>query len=169
MGYEVKLYVFEDRRGEPDKLPHLLIDDKRGVNVWTERDKDGTILYYHYGNDGDTKTHCSLKMHSFIHVDYCFPLAMIDLCKPGFASNIAEVNRKSNKADFAFYADDGNSLILLDSYGERLRQCDLSEAIEALEKDCEGSDYRRFKSALATLKAYEGDDYKNVKVLFYGY
>lgn len=70
------------------------------------------------------------------------------------------------------YADDGNTQIIKDGYGDVLKEASVKEVIDRLEKIVEnGEDYRRIFPLLATLKVFEAQSNRwgNIAVLHYGY
>lgn len=70
------------------------------------------------------------------------------------------------------YADDGNTQIIEDCYGDALKEASVKEVINRLEKIIEnGEDYRRIFPLLATLKAFEAQSnhWGDIAVLHYGY
>lgn len=76
------------------------------------------------------------------------------------------------KTDCYVYADDGNTQIIEDKYGEELTEASIAEVIAVLEKEVEnGENYRRIFPLLATLKTLNEhkDQWKDLAVLHYGY
>ena len=71
-----------------------------------------------------------------------------------------------------FYADDGDTQIIEDRYGDTLKEASVKEVIDRLERIVEdGNDYRRIFPLLAALKAFEtqSNQWGNIAVLHYGY
>lgn len=76
--------------------------------------------------------------------------------------------------DCYIYADDGNTQIEEDKYGEPLREASIEEVVKAFEKIIEqGSEYRRLFPTLAALSTFEEQVntgvWNNLVVLHYGY
>lgn len=97
-------------------------------------------------------------------------IAIIDMCK---CYPLSDILRNKQKTDCYIYADDGNTEILEDRYGEELTETPLHEAIQIVENVIanEPWGYWRYSVLLATLRAiydFVGDD-ENFVVLHYGY
>lgn len=75
------------------------------------------------------------------------------------------------KTDCYIYADDGNSMILWDCYGDELKEAPIGDVIRFLESELErGETYSRIKPLLALLKAFDGSAWgKKLVCLHYGY
>ena len=100
---------------------------------------------------------------------YCEVIAMFDLCK--FYPLSMHI-KNYPKTECYFYADDGNTRVLEDRYGESLREIPIEDVIAILEEDlASGSDYRRIYPALALLKELENKKHQwnELVVLHYGY
>lgn len=69
------------------------------------------------------------------------------------------------------YADDGNTLIEKDKYGEHLKYADFPTVIAWLEKEVESDDFRRIKPLLALLKGFDLTQWQDgeMKIVHYGY
>ncbi len=100
---------------------------------------------------------------------YFMVAATIDLCKIGANSHLNGVLRKNNGNNYYYYADDGNTKITDDLYGDRSDIHSLDEIIGALKKDVEQDDYRRFKWALSLLESIKKNNGSDFKVMFYGH
>lgn len=96
-------------------------------------------------------------------------IAMFDMsCCPAL-SNVFQ-----KETDCYIYADDGNTKILKDCYGDRLREAEIGDAIHAVEVAIsKGNNYRRFPMLLAALKSLhkqmEDGMWNNLVLLHYGY
>ena len=102
---------------------------------------------------------------------YANVIAMFDMCKCYFLSDAL---RKKPKTDCYFYADDGNTRILEDRYGEALTEATPKDVIDILEGAiAKGEDYIRVFPLLSALKTIDeqqaNEMYYNVAVLHYGY
>ena len=100
---------------------------------------------------------------------YCSVIAMFDVCK---FYNLSDKLRNYPETDCCFYADDGDTQMLEDRYGEPLTEIPIADVIAILEDELEkGETYRRIYPVLATLKSLE--EHKNqwyeLVVLHYGY
>lgn len=100
---------------------------------------------------------------------YCQVIAMFDLCK--FYPLSCVVNTYP-KTECYFYADDGNTRVLEDRYGDPLRELPLEDVIDIIENEIySGHNYRRLYPVLAALEALENkqNQWKELAVLHYGY
>ena len=100
---------------------------------------------------------------------YVQVIAMFDMCKMGNLINV--FNRKT---DCYFYADDGNTKVLEDKYGDALTEAEIEDFIYVLEEAVDsGENYRRIFPLLSTLQTiYEQQKdgrWKNIVLLHYGY
>lgn len=98
-------------------------------------------------------------------------VAMLDLSK---YYNLSDVLRNKSKTDCYIIAEDGNTEINLDRYGDELTESDLKTVIDIMEKDvAEGENYRRIFPALSMLKTLEEQKkagiWGDLVVLHYGY
>lgn len=96
-------------------------------------------------------------------------IAMFDMCKMGNLINVFD-----RKTDCYFYADDGNTKVLEDKYGDALTEAEIEDFIYVLEEAVgSGEDYRRIFHLLSTLQTiYEQQKdgiWKNIVLLHYGY
>lgn len=80
-------------------------------------------------------------------------VAMFDMCK---YHRFSDFMRSKPATDCYIYADDGNTKIIEDEYGESLKEASVSDVITVLEKCVkDGEDYRRIFPLLAMLKSFE--------------
>ena len=96
-------------------------------------------------------------------------IAMFDMCKMGNLINVFD-----RKTDCYFYADDGNTKVLEDKYGDTLTEAEIEDFIYVLEEAVDsGENYRRIFPLLSTLQTiYEQQKdgrWKNIVLLHYGY
>ena len=100
---------------------------------------------------------------------YCQIIAMLDLCRfPALSDRLAAYP----DTKCYFYADDGNTKVLSDNYGDALKEIPLADVINTLETELKkGETYRRIYPVLAALKSLEEhkDQWREVVVLHYGY
>lgn len=100
---------------------------------------------------------------------YCMVVAMFDLCK---FYPLSMLLHEYPATECYFYADDGNTKVLEDMYGEPLKEIPIEDVIEILEDDlARGSDYRRIYPLLAMLKDFQQhkERWGELAVLHYGY
>lgn len=112
------------------------------------------------------KTRCSFDDDGY---KYAQVIAMFDMCK---FYGLSDRLTKSPKTNYYFYADDGNTRVLEDMYGDKLTETSLADVIEILEEQIDnGETYRRIYPALAALKELEEhkDQWHELAVLHYGY
>lgn len=100
---------------------------------------------------------------------YVQVIAMFDMCKMGNLINVFD-----RKTDCYFYADDGNTKVLEDKYGDALTEAEIEDFIYVLEEAVDsGENYRRIFPLLSTLQTiYEQQKdgrWKNIVLLHYGY
>jgi hypothetical protein len=95
-------------------------------------------------------------------------IAMFDLCK---VNDISEQIRNNYHAtDTYILADDGNTKIIEDAYGEPLIEIPIKDLISILEENIEKNPhYRRYNPFLCMLKGFNPDEWNNLVVLHYGY
>ena len=96
-------------------------------------------------------------------------IAMFNMCKMGSLIDVFE-----KKTDCYFYADDGNTKVLKDEYGDALTEAEIEDFIYVLEEAVDsGENYRRIFPLLSTLQTiYEQQKdgrWKNIVLLHYGY
>lgn len=100
---------------------------------------------------------------------YCSVIAMFDLCK---FYPLSTVISEYPTTDCYFYADDGNTQVLKDRYGDPLREIPIEDVIGIIESAIDdGSIYRRLYPTLAALEAlaHQQNQWKELVVLHYGY
>jgi hypothetical protein len=93
-------------------------------------------------------------------------IAVIDMCR---CYNLADKLRNCPKTDCYIYADDGETIILEDRYGEELTECSIPKAIEFLEKAMVADNYWRYNILHAMLTEFAKYDHPDLAVLHYGY
>jgi len=152
MGYETRLYV-----GKSTSLTH---------DVYKRSDKpeiDGEDVYYPYEKDNEGNLITTGKKSTWFEV-----MAMIDLCKTGHGSEISKIDFKNTDESHYWYFYSGNKEIIDDNYGDKSKPIPISVVLEALKKDYQESEYRRFKWAIALLESM-AEDKEELSVLFYGH
>ena len=94
-------------------------------------------------------------------------IAMVDMsCCYG----ISDTLRRKPATDCYIYANDGNTQIHEDRYGDPLTEAPICEVIKLVEKAMSKDYYWRYPILLATLKAFEQyADNPDFAVLHYGY
>lgn len=100
---------------------------------------------------------------------YVQVIAMFDMCKMGNLINVFD-----RKTDCYFYADDGDTKVLEDKYGDALTEAEIEDFIYVLEDAVDsGENYRRIFPLLSTLQTiYEQQKdgrWKDIVLLHYGY
>lgn len=119
----------------------------------------------------ESKLYIVEKSHRYSDEEkgYARIIAMFDMCK---VSDLVDVFKR--ETEWFFYADDGDTQVLEDRYGDVLKEATVEEVIEAVEEIiARGDNYRRWFPLLATLKViqgqYEQGIWKDIAVLHYGY
>ena len=93
-------------------------------------------------------------------------IASFDMSKIGASSWLS----RYPETEYYIYADDGNTEIVEDAYGEPLREIPIDELIDILENDPEMQGYRRVEPFLALLKGFDQSKFdNNLVVLHYGH
>lgn len=93
-------------------------------------------------------------------------IAVFDLCKVPAVSD----RMRAYKATDAFIcADDGNTEIIEDDYGEALKEIPVADAIVILEDAAARDNYWRYRPCIALLKAIQEEKQSDIVVLHYGY
>ena len=113
------------------------------------------------------KTNCSYTEEN--GMKYARVLAMFDVSK---FYELSDWFRNKPATKHYIYADDGDTQIIEDRYGDTLKEASVEEVIDRLERIVEnGEDYRRIFPLLAALKAFElhSNQWGNIAVLHYGY
>ena len=80
--------------------------------------------------------------------------------------------RNKPATEHYIYADNSDTQIVEDCYGDTLKEASVKDVIEKLEKIIKsGENYRRIFPLLATLKTFDaqGDCWGNIAVLHYGH
>jgi hypothetical protein len=100
---------------------------------------------------------------------YARVIAMFDMCKIADLISVFE-----SETDCYFYADDGNTKILEDRYGDKLKEATVKDVLYTMEEALDnGETYRRIFPLVSTLRTiYEQQrDYTwgEIVVLHYGY
>jgi hypothetical protein len=104
---------------------------------------------------------------SIQRMTYAEKIAEFNLCK---VYAVSDKMRRYNTTDAYFYSDDGETEIVLDCYGEQLKEIPMNDAIKILEDAIvEDPDYRRYKPCLNLLKGFDQNQWGELVVLHYGY
>lgn len=108
------------------------------------------------------------KCDKFSFEDRCCGevIAMFNLCK---VYSVSDKMRQYPETDCYIYADDGNTHIIEDRYGDIMREIPIEDAIKIIEEASENDYYRRYAPCLALLKSFDKSQWKNLVVLHYGY
>ena len=85
------------------------------------------------------------------------------------ASEVSAKMRKYPATNGFVFADDGNTEIIEDDYGDPLKEIPLEEAIEILREASSESRYRRYKPCLELLRGFDRTEWGRLVVLHYGY
>ena len=97
---------------------------------------------------------------------YASVIATFDLCKMGYGGFTQLFNKET---DCYFYADDGNTKILEDCYGDSLKECDIKELKEWFKNKIKEDDYRRLKPFYALVKSFNKKQWKDLAIIHYGH
>ena len=115
------------------------------------------------------KTNCSYTEEN--GMKYARVLAMFDVSK---FYELADWFSNKPATKHYIYADDGDTEIVEDRYGDTLKEASVKEVIDRIERIIgieNEEDYRRIFPLLAALKAFEsyGNQWDDIAVLHYGY
>lgn len=115
------------------------------------------------------KTNCSYSEEN--GMKYARVLAMFDVSK---FYELADWFSNKPATKHYIYADDGDTQIIEDRYGDTLKEASVEEVIDKIERIIgieNEEDYRRIFPLLAALKAFEsyGNQWDDIAVLHYGY
>ena len=100
-------------------------------------------------------------------VIYAERIAAFDLSAMGYSNGWKELFSKP--VDYSIYAEDGDTKITEDRYGERLGCADLGKVIDWLEAAEKRNHYRRIPPALGLLKGFDTSQWGNLQVVHFGY
>lgn len=90
--------------------------------------------------------------------------------KLGKVYGVSDPLRRMPKTDCYIYADDGNTEIIEDCYGDELTECTPANLIKLIENDIAlNGDYWRYSLLLATLREVEKLKDNQICCLHYGY
>lgn len=93
-------------------------------------------------------------------------IAFFNLCK---VYAVSDKMREYPATNAYIYADDGNTQIISDDYGEPLREIPIADAIKIIEDAAKNDNYRRFSPCLQLLKGFDPSEWGDLVVLHYGY
>ena len=94
-------------------------------------------------------------------------IAMFDMSKLGHDSHTFALVQRSPVTTYYIYADDGDTKITQDCYGEALKEIEITDLLSALKKD--DHLHGRMKPFIALLESFDASEWKNLKVLHFGY
>ena len=94
-------------------------------------------------------------------------IAMFDLCK--LPDLVSRKLRNYPNTNCYIYADDGNTRITEDCYGDPLAEIPVPDAIRILEEAAEQSYYRRYAPCIQLLKGFNLKQWDKLVVLHYGH
>jgi hypothetical protein len=95
--------------------------------------------------------------------------AELDLCKPGYSSEIYKMagrEKPRTGTKMFFYQHDGNTMVHKDRYDDDLVAIPIFHVLQAVKNDSEKDTYHRFKWAVALLEAIAATAPDSVVVLF---
>lgn len=101
---------------------------------------------------------------------YAEVIAMFDMCK---CYALSDPFRRFPETDCCIYADDGDTEIVKDMYGDPLTETSIETTLRLVERAMEADNYRSFlpfEAVLRTLHAQEEEgNWGELAVLHYGY
>ncbi len=99
---------------------------------------------------------------------YFMIYAEIDLCKCGYTSEISKIDKENTDKGHHWIWASGGDERSEDLYGEKPKPVSFKAVIDALEKDYQDGEYRRFKWALALLNSMQ-DESEELSILMFGH
>lgn len=99
--------------------------------------------------------------------NYAQKIAVINMGVMGYNNGWKELFCNLLACDL--YAEDGNTLITEDNYGEKLKSTDIQSVIEWLETKGREMDYRRIEPLIGFLKGFDPNEWEDLQVVHYGY
>ena len=110
---------------------------------------------------------CKIQISPESGLRWSEKIAVFNLCK---VPTVSEKMRKYKSTDAFVYADDGNTEIVKDDYGDTLKEIPLADAIEIMEYAERTEDYYwRYRPCIALLKSMHEYGQGDIVVLHYGY
>ena len=98
---------------------------------------------------------------------WCQVLASMELGVYPAISNFMNAQPETNGYIFA---DDGNTMVVTDRYGDIMKECSIDELLKVVQKEMDDEvDYRRLSPLYYLLKGYNVDEWDNLRVLHYGH
>ena len=118
----------------------------------------------------ESKFYIIEKNNHFLKNDKGFMFAQCLACFKMSKMGSIEWLSRFPKTDYFIYADDGNTEIINDEYGDPLIEIPINDLIEIIENDEELKEYRRTAPFLALLKGFDQSKFPyGLAVLHYGY
>ena len=111
------------------------------------------------------KSNCSAVRDNGLY--FASIIAIFDMSKMDYYGKTAKLVGISPDTDCYIYSDDGNTRIIEDSYGAKLKDVDFDALIKCLKSDYNG--YRRIPPFIAFLEAIDKSQWDDIVVLHYGY
>lgn len=110
---------------------------------------------------------CKIQISPESGLRFAQKIAMFNL---GKVPAVSGKMRACKNTDAFIYADDGNTEIVQDDYGEALKEVPLADAIEIMEYAERTEDYYwRYRPCIALLKSMHEYGQGDIVVLHYGY
>ena len=106
---------------------------------------------------------------SYLEKEWSEKIAEINMCKLDYRGPYRMALANFRETDCYYYADDGNTIIFKDKYGEPLKEITLPALIKILKK--ENQNYWRIPAAIQMLEGLQYNSHKlrNLRVLHFGY
>ena len=93
-------------------------------------------------------------------------VAVFNLCK---VYDVSGRVKSYKDTDAYIYADNDDDKIVVDRYGDPLKEIPLSDMIDILEEAAANDSYRRYGPCIAYLKAIDPIEWEDIVVLHYGH
>lgn len=94
-------------------------------------------------------------------------IAVFDLCK--LPDSVSRKLRNYPNTNCYIYADDGNTRITEDCYGDPLAEIPVPDAIQILKEGASHDNYRRYAPCIQLLEGFDLKQWRGLVVLHYGH
>lgn len=116
----------------------------------------------------ESKIYIVRKGHAFSGEEKRYAQKLVEF-ELGKVYEISGTLSNYSKTDCYIYADDGDTQIIEDRYGEPLTECGICDLISIVKQAQKVSDYYMYDILLATLKEFERLNDSHIVCLHFGY
>lgn len=163
MGYEIKLIIGRLTGMCQDFSKVIDSNGENWYSCYNDDEASGYIGYKH----GENKISLPNPSHK---AAYLVEFARIDLCKPGYDSEILKLKSDTKGLMSCYiYHNSQNNGDPVDCYGDFLHAFKINDIIQALEVDSSETLYKRFDIALDLLRSINFRYNEDIFVTMWGY